>query len=273
MREPLAVASNVDYPDNNPHRAVWVVGSCNGIICVAIDEKDVFLWNPATRKSKQLPPAGVEMKPGFYYIWGFGYSESEDDYKVVGLFCVYGGGGLRESVVKIYSLRANSWKRIEDFSLGVPFDDTGKFASGKLHFAASKGMDFDSRWNIVSLDLKSEAYGIVEQPSYGEGCSDFSLELLGGCLSILCDYQLKRTDLWVLKESWTRLVSIPYLFDLGKYVYSNPLLIMPNGEILLVLRESFVVYNPKDESFRSPMISNVQTFLEADIYLESLVPL
>ncbi|XP_057787283.1 F-box/kelch-repeat protein At3g23880-like [Salvia miltiorrhiza] len=273
MCEPLTVASNVDYPNKTPHSAVWVVGSCNGIICVAIDEKDVFLWNPATRKSKQLPPAGVEMKPGFYYIWGFGYSESEVDYKVVGLFCAYGDGGLQESVVKIYSLRANSWKRIEDFRCGVPFDETGKFASGKLHFAASKGMDFDSRWNIVSLDLKSEAYGIVEQPSYEEGCSDFSLELVGGCLSILCDYEMKRTDLWVLKESWSRLLSIPYLMDPGKYVYSNPLLMMPNGDILLVFGACFVVYNPKDDSFRCPRISNVDSFLEADIYVESLVPL
>ncbi|KAL1568509.1 hypothetical protein AAHA92_00119 [Salvia divinorum] len=271
MCEPLVVAPDVDYPNKTPHSAVWVVGSCNGIICLAIDEKDVFLWNPATRKSKQLPPAVVEMNPGFYYSWGFGYSESEGDYKVVGLFCDYGDGGLRESVVKIYSLRANSWKRIGDFSCGVPYDDTGKFANGKLHFAASKGMDFGSSWIIVSLDLESEAYGIVEQPSYGEGCSDFSLELLGGCLSILYVYEMKRTDLWVLKESsWTRVASIPYSSGPGNYVCSNPLLIMPNGEILLVFSGRFLVYNRKDDSFRWP---DVDRFIEADIYFESLVPL
>ncbi|KAG6396682.1 hypothetical protein SASPL_142837 [Salvia splendens] len=282
MREPLVVAPNLDFPNLTPHSTVWVVGSCNGIICLAIDEDDVFLWNPATRKSKQLPSAVVEMKPGFYYSWGFGYCELEGDYKVVGLFCDYDDGGLRESVVKIYSLRADSWKRIGDFSFGVPYDDTGKFAGGKLHFAASKGMEFGSSWNIVSLDLESEAYGIVEQPSYGEGFSDFSLELLGGCLSILYVYEMKRTDLWVLKEgeeSWARVASIPYSSGLGNYVYSNPLLIMPNGnpllimpngEILLVFSGSFLVYNPKDDSFRWP---DVERFFEADIYFESLAPL
>ncbi|KAH6805433.1 hypothetical protein C2S51_030264 [Perilla frutescens var. frutescens] len=278
MSKPRTVASNVDYPKKNPYRAVWVVGSCNGIICIAIDEKDIFLWNPSTRKTKELPPAGVEMRPGFYYLWGFGYSESDDDYKVVGLFCLYGNGGLQESIVKIYSLRANSWKRIDDFSCGVPFDDTGKFANGKMHFASTPEMDFESRWNIVSLDLKSEGYDILEQPNYGEACSNSTLGLLGGCLSVLCEYQSRRVDLWVLKEygvkeSWTRVVSIPYLHDPGHASYLNPLLIMPNGDVLLVFKTRLVVYSPKDNTLRRPRISNAHNFLEADIYFESLVPL
>ena len=125
----------------------------------------------------------------------------------MGLFCDYDDGGLRESVVKIYSLRADSWKRIGDFNFGVPYDDTRKFAGGKLHFAASKGMDFGSSWNIVSLDLESETYGIVEQPSYGE---KVSLSRVACCLSILYVYDTKRMDLCVLKEereSWTRVAS------------------------------------------------------------------
>lgn len=278
MFKPRTVTSNIDYPNKSPYKAVWVVGSCNGIICVAIDEKDIFLWNPSTRKSKELPPVGVEMKQGFYYMWGFGFSESDDDYKVVGVFCAYGNGCVLESMVMIYSLRTDSWKRIEDFSCGIPFDDTGRFASGKLHFAATSTVEFNSRWNIVSLDLKSEAYGTVEQPDYGESCSSSSLGLLGGCLSVLCDYQNTRADVWVMKEygvkeSWTRVASIPYFNDHERFLYSNPLLIMPNGEILLVFRTRLVVYNPKDNCFRRPRISNFHSSLEVDIYFESLVPL
>lgn len=278
MVEPWTVASNIDYPNKSPYRAVWVVGSCNGIVCVAIDEKDIFLWNPCTRQSRELPPVGIEMKLGFYCMWGFGFSEPDDDYKVVGVFCAYGNGDVLESRVMIYSLRADSWKRIEDFSCGIPFDDTGRFASGKLHFAATSTVEFNSRWNIVSLDLKSEGYGFVEQPDYGEGCSSSSLGLLGGCLSVLCDYQSTRADVWVLKEygvkeSWTRVVSIPYLNDHERFLYSHPLLIMPNGEILLVFRTRLVVYNPKDNCFRRPQISNFHNFLEADIYFESLAPI
>ncbi|KAI3452957.1 hypothetical protein Pfo_009620 [Paulownia fortunei] len=278
MFEPLTVASNIDYPKKNPHRAVWIVGSSNGLICIAIDEKDMFLWNPSTRTSKKLPPVAVEMKQGFYYIWGFGFNESDDDYKVVGIFCVFGNAGVNESIVKIYSLKTNSWKRIEDFKGGVPLDDSGKFASGKLHFPATPGIDLDFRWNIVSLDLKSEVYGMVEQPDYGEGYFDSSLGVLGGCICVLCNYQKTRADLWVLKEygikeSWSKVVTIPYINDPGKFLYSNPLCMLPNGEILLVFGMHFVVYNPKDNCFRHPEISNLGSFLEADIYVESLVSL
>ncbi|KAK6133788.1 hypothetical protein DH2020_032499 [Rehmannia glutinosa] len=274
MFEHLTLVSDVDYPKKNPHRAVWIVGSCNGLICIAIDENDMFLWNPSTRTSKKLPPAAVKMKQGFYYIWGFGYNEFDDDYKVVGIFSVFGNGCVYESVVKVYSLRTNSWKRIEDFKGGIPLDDSGKFASGKLHFPATQGM-LDSKWDIVSLDLKSEVYGIVEQPNYGEGPFDSSLGVLGGCICVLCDYQKTQADLWVLKEygikeSWTKVVTIPYIDDPGKYLYSHPLCMLPNGEILLVFGMQLVVYNPKDNCFRHPETGNLGPFLEADIYVESL---
>lgn len=278
MSKRRTVPSTVDYPGKSPHSAVWVVGSCNGLICIALDEKDLYLWNPSTRKSKKLPPTGVEMRPGFYYLWGFGYCESDDDYKVVGIFCVFDDGGLQESTVKIYSSRANAWKAIDDFSCGIPFDDSGKFANGKLHFSSTPGMNFENRWDIVSLDLESEGYGIVDQPNYGEGCSSSSLGLLGGSLSVLCDYPWKRADLWVLKEygvkeSWTRVVSIPYFHDPGEALYTNPLLIMPNGDILLMFGMRLVVYSTKDNCLRRPRISNCRSFLNIDIYFESLVPL
>ncbi|KAK6151793.1 hypothetical protein DH2020_014428 [Rehmannia glutinosa] len=233
MFEHLTLVSDIDYPKKNPHRAVWIVGSCNGLICIAIDENDMFFWNQSTRTLKKLPPATVKMKQGFYYLWGFGYNESDDDYKVVGIFNVFGNGCVYESVVKVYSLRTNSWKRIEDFKGGIPLDDSGKFASGKLHFPASQGL-LDSKWVIVSLDLKSEVYGIVEKPNYGEGPFDSSLGVLGGCIFVLCDYQKTQADLWVLKEygikeSWTKVVTIPYIDDPGKFLYSHPLCMLPNA--------------------------------------------
>ncbi|PIN13420.1 hypothetical protein CDL12_13946 [Handroanthus impetiginosus] len=276
MFEPVTVASNIDYPQKNPHKAVWIVGSCNGLICIAIDEKDIYLWNPTTRVSRKIPPAAVKMKQGFYYLWGFGYNEPDDDYNIVGIFCVFGSGGVYESIVKIYSLRANSWKRIEDFKGGIPLDDSGKFASGKIHFSATPGIDLDSRWKIVSLDMKNEVYGIVEQPNYGEGYFDSFLGVLGGCICVLCNYQKTRADVWVMKEygvkeSWSKVVTIPYVNDPGRFLYSKPLCMLPNGDISLVFGNHFIVYNVKDNSFRHPETSNVAAFLEADIYVESLV--
>ncbi|GFQ08541.1 F-box/kelch-repeat protein at3g23880 [Phtheirospermum japonicum] len=264
MFGPLTVAHNIDYPKKNPHCAVWIVGSCNGLICVAIDENDMFLWNPTTRTSRKLPPVAVKLRQGFYYIWGFGYDESSDDYKVVGVFCVFGNEGLYESVVKIYSLRADSWKSIEGFEGGVPLDDS----------ATRGGSEF--KWNIVSLDLRTEDYGTVEQPDYGEGCFDSYLGVLGEGICVLCNYEKVRADLWVMKEygvkeSWTKVVSIPYDDDPAMFLCSVPLWILDDGEILLALGTELVVYSPRDNCYRYPETSNVAPFLEADMYVESLV--
>ncbi|KAL0396860.1 UNVERIFIED_CONTAM: F-box protein CPR1 [Sesamum calycinum] len=226
MCEPSTEAVNIDYPRKHPYRAVWVVGSCNGLICIAINEKDLFLWNPSTRISTKLPPVEVKMIPGFYNIFGFGYNESSDDYKVLGIFCAFGNVGVYESVVKLYSLKTNSWKRIEDFKGGEPLDDSGKFAGGKLHFSTIRGIGLDFRWDIVSLDLDTEAYGILEQPDYGEGPLESSLGVVGGCICILCNY-----------EKFVRIL----------------------------------VYNPQDNCLRHPETSNLGAFLEADVYIESLI--
>ncbi|XP_073131532.1 F-box/kelch-repeat protein At3g23880-like [Henckelia pumila] len=276
MQEPSTDACSIDYPKKHTQRAVWFVDSCNGLICLALNEKELFFWNPSTRKSKKLPPVNVNIKRGFYNIYGFGYNECDDDYKVVGIFCVFGNAGAYESMVKIYSSKTNSWKRMEDFKGGVPLDDSGKFASGKLHWSASSKLGLDFRWDIVSLDMKNEEYGIVEQPNYGEREFDSTLGVLGECLCVLCNYLCINADLWVLKEygvkqSWTKVATVPYMDVPGKLLYSKPLFMLHNGELLLVFGMHFVVYNPRDNSVRIPEISNLEKFLEADIYFESLV--
>ncbi|XP_075484263.1 F-box protein CPR1-like isoform X2 [Primulina tabacum] len=262
MQEPSTDACSIDYPKKHPKKAVWVVGSCNGLICLAINEKDLFFWNPSTRKSKKLPPVNVNVKRGFYNIYGFGYNECDDDYKVVGIFCVFGNAGAYESMVKIYSSKINSWKRMEDFKGGVPLDDSGKFACGKLHWSASRNLGFHFRWDIVSLDMESEVYGIVEQPNYGEREFDSTLGVLGECICILCNYQYINADLWVLKEygvkeSWTKVATIPYVDAPGKLLYSKALFMLQNGELLLVFGMHFIVYNLEDNSVRIPDTSNL----------------
>ncbi|KAL2470281.1 F-box/kelch-repeat protein [Abeliophyllum distichum] len=276
LYEPLTDAVSISYPRRHPRRSVWVVGSCNGLICIAINEKDLFLWNPSVRKSKKLPNVDVPMGRGFYIVYGFGFDETNEDYKVVGIFCSFGNAGGYETLVKIYSLKTNSWRRIEDFNGGVPLDDSGTFVHGKLHWSASPGVGFSSGWDIVSLDVEREIYGMVEQPNYGEGGFASLLGVLGGSVCVICDYQKTRADVWVLKEygikeSWTKVVTIPYINEPGRYMYSIPLCILRNGEVLLALGSSYVVYNPKENSFRFPKISNVDDFLEANTYIESLV--
>lgn len=265
--------TDIDYPMKNPLKSVWVVGSCDGLVCIAIEENDLFLWNPSVRKSKKLPHSGVKLKNGCYIIYGFGYDNLNDDYKVVGIFCVFCGGNVYETEVRVYSLESDSWRTIEDFKGGVPLDDSGKYANGKLHWVASHGFDSYHSWNIVSLDLGNETYGEVERPEYGEGVHYWIFGVLGGCLSVLCDYERTRVDVWVMKEygvreSWSKVVSVPYMDDPGKSRYSFPVCLLRNGEVLLVFGSGLVVYNLKNSTFRYLQINELE---EVNMYVESLV--
>ncbi|KAK6137722.1 hypothetical protein DH2020_028534 [Rehmannia glutinosa] len=267
------------YPMIPINNSVRIVGCCNGLVCIAINGKYFCLWNPSIKEYKKLPDVDDKMKMGLFITkYGFGFDESNEDYKVLGILSGFCSADRYETMIKIYSLRTNSWKKIEIFKDGLPFDDNGKYVSGKLHWGRRDG--FNSRWDIVSFDLGREICETVEQPKYVENGFSPSLGLVGGCLCVLCDFPKTSLDVWVLKEygvkeSWVKMVTVPYNLDDDpwKGPYSTPLCIGPKGEILLVYGSSFVVYDPKGNCFRHRKITNFGSFLEADVYMESLVSL
>ncbi|XP_076882889.1 F-box/kelch-repeat protein At3g23880-like [Bidens hawaiensis] len=267
-------AVELDYPMKHPRKSVWIVGSCNGLVCVAIEEDTLFIWNPSTRRSSRLPYCGRKAQPGCYVLYGFGYEESGDDYKVVEISCVFKDRAKYCTTVRVYSLRCGNWNKIDAFPHGIPLDDSGKFANGVLHWAASKDFGSTYSWMIVSLDLATETYGEVLQPVYGEGEMDLTLGALGESLCVLCNYRGSRAELWVMKvygvrDSWTKLVSIPYLTDPGRDQFSVPFVISKDGKMLLQFGSKLIVYDSKNSS--SSVIQNVDECLEACTVVESLV--
>lgn len=63
-----------------------VVGSCNGLLCLADKANKLYLWNPVTRQVKNMP--------GYKYTvdknsdvdsvaFGFGFDHATSDYKAV----------------------------------------------------------------------------------------------------------------------------------------------------------------------------------------------
>ncbi|PRQ57336.1 putative F-box domain-containing protein [Rosa chinensis] len=79
-----------------------IVGSCNGLICVEIDEKDMVLWNPCTGQSNLLPKRTSKLCGVGYDLTmkfsGFGYDSTNDDYKVVRGYS-FRVAGSKETVV------------------------------------------------------------------------------------------------------------------------------------------------------------------------------
>ncbi|XP_024986396.1 F-box protein CPR1 isoform X4 [Cynara cardunculus var. scolymus] len=223
-------ALELDYPLKHPLKSVWIVGSCNGLLCIAIEEDTLFIWNPSTRRSNRLPYCGFKVRSGWYVLYGFGYDESTDDYKVVGISCVFKNGAKYDTKVKIYSLKSGNWKKIGDFPHGIPLDDSGD--------------------------------------------KDLALGSLVDGLCVLCNYRGNHADVWLMKvygvkDSWTRLVSIPYVTDPGRDQFSVPLCISNDGKVLLQFGSKLVLYDIKNGS--SSEIQNFDECLEAYTIVESMV--
>lgn len=76
-------------------------GSCNGLILIGVDNtrdfrrrdyisRHLLLWNPSTRQLNHIPPVSYP-KPRYplhsdRYLYGLGYDDSTDDYKIVCIF-------------------------------------------------------------------------------------------------------------------------------------------------------------------------------------------
>ncbi|KAL3506364.1 hypothetical protein ACH5RR_031746 [Cinchona calisaya] len=166
-------------------------------------------------------------------VYGYGYDEFNDDYKVVGIYPVYYRNGRWDILVQVYSLRRNSWRRIGNFTRGVPSDQWGYFSNGNLHWIVD-------REKIVSFDMAKETFGGVELPKFEEETSDWSLEVVSGTLALYQYFQRYRVDVWIMKEygvgdSWTRVVFISHSNDINsleRYLFCLPVFHLKNGEIL-----------------------------------------
>ncbi|PWA80878.1 F-box associated interaction domain-containing protein [Artemisia annua] len=245
-----------------------VIGSCNGLLCI-LDVQTLIIYNPSTRMWSKL------YKAPFGVLYGFGYDESTDDYKVVVI--------TRGNQVNLFSLKTGTPKKIGNFphvhllyhSGYKALLDCGKFTNGALHWTGCN-LEHES-WKIISLDLAKETYGEVLQPVYDKGQKVLKLGALGHCLSVTCNYLYKGADIWVMKvygvkDSWTKLFYIPCnLPDCGRlYQFVVPLCISNDGKVLLQYRSKLVVYDTHNSS--STEISwDFDGWNEICIVVESLV--
>lgn len=278
MENPITPACIVDYPGEKLPRNARVLGSCNGLICIVINYKDMYLWNPCTRKSKKLAGLVSESTSFRFTVYGFGYNVANDDYNVVSVSGILGEEKVEE--VAVYSLRTDSWRKIDDFPPCFPLTKSGVFVNGKLHWA---GFGYKSSdMGVVSLDLARMEYGELQFPSCMGNISGIMLGVLKKSLCVGFRYQ-NNMDLWVMKdygvmESWLKIGRLPS--------YAEPLCMSDKGEVLLSAASDFRLYNLGDGSVTRREIENVdgissdqqvtienlgQMYLDEVIYVESLV--
>ncbi|XP_057801697.1 F-box/kelch-repeat protein At3g23880-like [Salvia miltiorrhiza] len=217
-------------PTNTTVTGYEIRGCCNGLLCIRNDE-NIQLWNPSTRISKKLPEI---YNVDFIDQLGFGWVESIDEYKV---FVIVDDSN--SIVGKVYSSKTKAWKTIELFSDFVHHWPLVVFVGGKLYW--KNGLE-----KVINfLDLKSEVFGRIELP-FDQEVYGF-VGVLGGFLCVLCfNYQIRGYRVWVMKESWEKVVTLSHLLEL----LQPPLVKGLNGDILVNCGSILGVYNCRDNVFR-----------------------
>ena len=257
------------------------IGSCNGIVCLADDHKGlVILWNPSTRKFKELP---LFEKPYLFYqnhlmTFGFGYDSSKNNYKVV-VVLHYEGSLGEVAQVKVHTLGTNIWRSIQKYPFGgvsVPVMK-GEFVSGTINWLFSK----ESLWAyprfIVSFDLVKESFQKISPPNLGgmDVCDLSALGVLRDCLCVTTSGD----DIWIMKEygnkeSWTKLFTIPYMRDpSNSRVFAKPVNIFEDDQMLLKFLgdeqsydSTLVFYDPRSGTLKDTNFNKIP-----EVCVESLM--
>ncbi|XP_058198440.1 F-box/kelch-repeat protein At3g06240-like [Rhododendron vialii] len=247
---------------------VRVVNSCDGLVLLSIRRgSELFLLNPSTRECKKLPIFPFVVDSAEYLdanLYGVGYDSSTDDYKVV---------IVSRKIVAVYSLRTDSWRRIQDVDFSLKESSGRVFVNGCLHGICWR----DSCHRIVAFDLSDEVVREVPQPPWycgiGSEIASYWVAVLGGCL---CLVDKRAPEFWKMKEygvreSWTEFKIRSGLFK------AHLLCLLADDEFLLRTTpgrglKQWVVYNQQKNTVRNMVVCGIpDQFSFQDTYVESLI--
>ncbi|XP_039690960.1 F-box/kelch-repeat protein At3g23880 [Medicago truncatula] len=259
------------------------VTTCDGMVCVRIDESLAFLCNPSIRKFKILPPL---INPSQKYLqtsFTLVYDRFTSNYKIIAL-SVRDYQKNRE--INVHTLGTDYWKGIHDFPNHHLIQGPGIFLSDSLHWLPYDGRSGSSGKVIVSLHLQKESYQEFSHPLYDIQSETYNtLGVLRDCLCIFSNSD-KFFDVWIMKEygngqSWTKLLSVPQMGDAYIYILTKPLYISEHDQVLMYFMKrrkfSLAVYDSINDTYKIPEIQgNIQVPMEGRfyfpyVYIESLI--
>jgi len=208
------------YWDNPEYDSGFnILGSCSvhGTLCLlCARQKNIILWNPTTREFKLLPPSPFDYGPNWAVVvdhHGFGYDCVNGDYKVMCHGIVIGEINYSPYMWEIYSLRSNSWRKLDVNMEYKPIGDQ-VCIDGFSHCLCKSATHNEAY--LLSFDLSNEIFLATPIPSDMDDLfHNFSvwihLVLLNGSIALILNYRDTFTfhisilgDLGV-KESWTKI--------------------------------------------------------------------
>ncbi|KAK1392362.1 F-box domain-containing protein [Heracleum sosnowskyi] len=239
------------------------------------------------KKSKRTTPAPPEF-PSFFrmderHLYGFGYDEVNEDYKVVMIAeCYVQFGGL---IVIVYSFKTNTWTRIHNVPKNIHFTGTrGVFSSGSLHWMAIENQS-NSKDIIVGFDLKLQQFKEVPFPPIEVTHDSSKSRFLADVGEYLCilDHPNYRVNAWLMnypgaESTWYKALSSQKEEILGT-IRSNELIAFSGSgeELLLQVRNSYYTklawYNLDLGTVKNARIHGLPIHFCSFLYTESLLQL
>ncbi|KAE9456242.1 hypothetical protein C3L33_11856, partial [Rhododendron williamsianum] len=164
----ITFRSGIYIPHKHYERRL--IGACNGLVCLQVEE-DILVCNPIFLQGRRplvLPKPAHSSRSRF----GFGFSPSSDEYKV--LRCNETNEGHILSI-EVFTLgRDDTWRSIGGGHDGKPFRRSSTFlgidfvfVNGALYWL---GEDMASRLSLCYFDMDNEELGsTLPLPCHNEG--------------------------------------------------------------------------------------------------------
>ncbi|KAL2495539.1 F-box protein CPR30 [Forsythia ovata] len=264
-----------------------ISNSCNGLLLV-MSEPPV-LWNPFSREYRILPDSSVEYPSQFQCYskinYGLGYDSMNDDYKVVRVV-EFRNEISHEwicSETKVYSLKSNLWRRVDDFPYPLPFlkGIWRVHINDALHTLVedSDNMYLNRSVRIMAFSVETEThYEVPLPPDMLIKDLDMRLDVIGGCLCVVCNNKY-RVNIWVMKkygvsESWTKLLSIGVTKLEPNHIVRPLVYSEDDNKVLLNCDDKRLVwYDLRSKTTEHINISGLPFVFYAEVCVESLIPL
>ncbi|TKY49736.1 F-box/kelch-repeat protein [Spatholobus suberectus] len=187
-------------------------------------DENVMLWNPATKEFRVIPSVLPQMQgAGFSVnIHGFGYDHVNDDYKLLqhAACFVDGSANIEKDLWQIYSLKRNSWKKLDlnmtrASRIWNPFGSAVNL-NGSLHWWGSKHHDKGTEEDLlISFDVSNEVFHTtpIGWRTNSELVNRYLAVFNGSIAMISNSLWSNYLDISILgevgvKESWTKLFTI-----------------------------------------------------------------
>ncbi|XP_074303033.1 putative F-box protein At3g21130 [Silene latifolia] len=218
---------------------VRCIGVVNGIVCLQWGNKEIGFWNPATRDFKlieyyhlNLPRRAISVT---LQLIGFGFDIVSNDFKVVGVNRWWGPGSnkINEKHCKVYSVTANTWKKIN--APPAIFSTTSSrrnaFLKGVCYWPTKVFSECGHKHRdmIVSFNFIIEVFEIFELPkdaclAFNNGWwTDWTIQLYMESIALIISKENSEAgenivDIWIATKfdddsrvplSWEHLFTFP----------------------------------------------------------------